>query len=192
MFSSADKRCDAQPGIVSRETHGTVNSDHLKMLENRKRASAEQSIAAGEGNGNGRLLSIREVSALTGVAPHTLRFWEKEMPAVLRPIRTPGGQRRYSSETVERIRTIRYLSIEERYPLATIRERLGATQKAIESLHDSATNLAADRTISRFAVERLVDEVADLLKERLLGLLANGSLSENNSGEVERTMPHET
>jgi len=139
--------------------------------------------AVSSDDGNGRLLSIREVSALTGVPSHTLRFWEKEMPAVLKPVRTPGGQRRYDSAVVERIRAIRRLSVEERFPLAVIRERLGSDQGSAERSPDQAARLDAERlAVERIAIERLVDEVADLLKERLLGFLGSGSLPQDHNG----------
>ncbi len=39
-------------------------------------------------------LTIKEVSELTSIPTHTLRFWEKEFDSILVPLRTPGGQRR--------------------------------------------------------------------------------------------------
>jgi DNA-binding transcriptional MerR regulator len=116
--------------------------------------------------GNESFMSIREVSALTGVPPHTLRFWEKEMPHILCPARTRGGQRRYDSEMAERISTIKRLSDEKRYSLATIREYLAAKQKLSGSQIVPDNNIHAER-----AIQLIVDEIADVLKERLLSLL---------------------
>jgi methanogenic corrinoid protein MtbC1 len=47
-------------------------------------------------------LNIAAIARRTGVGEHTLRKWEHRY-AVLRPARTPGGQRRYSEEDVERV-----------------------------------------------------------------------------------------
>ena len=40
-------------------------------------------------------LTIGEVSHMTGVPIHTLRYWESEFADYFSPIRTPGRQRRY-------------------------------------------------------------------------------------------------
>ena len=47
-------------------------------------------------------LNIAAVARRTGVGEHTLRKWEHRY-GVLRPIRTPGGQRRYSEDDVGRV-----------------------------------------------------------------------------------------
>lgn len=51
------------------------------------------------------LLPIREVARLTGVNPVTLRAWERRYGLVV-PQRTGKGHRLYSSDQVQRIRTI--------------------------------------------------------------------------------------
>ena len=52
------------------------------------------------------LLNIAALSRRTGVAPDTLRKWEQRY-GVLRPVRTPGGQRRYSEVDVQRVEWLR-------------------------------------------------------------------------------------
>lgn len=52
------------------------------------------------------LLNIAALSRRTGVAPDTLRKWESRY-GVLRPERTPGGQRRYSERDVARVEWLR-------------------------------------------------------------------------------------
>jgi MerR family transcriptional regulator, light-induced transcriptional regulator len=52
------------------------------------------------------LLNIAALSRRTGVAPDTLRKWEQRY-GVLRPVRTPGGQRRYSETDVQRVEWLR-------------------------------------------------------------------------------------
>ncbi len=51
---------------------------------------------------------IGEVSALVGVAPHVLRYWETEFPGV-RPEKSPSGQRVYARRDVERLLEIHRL-----------------------------------------------------------------------------------
>jgi len=52
-----------------------------------------------------RLLLIEEASAILGVSPQTLRNWEKDGRLVSE--RTSGGHRRYSEETIDRLKKVR-------------------------------------------------------------------------------------
>ena len=52
-----------------------------------------------------RILPIEEASAILGVSPQTLRNWEKDGRLVSE--RTAGGHRRYSEETIDRLKKIR-------------------------------------------------------------------------------------
>lgn len=55
------------------------------------------------------LISIQEVSVLLKVPKPTLRFWEKELDGILVPLRTDGGQRRYTVENITVIEEIKKL-----------------------------------------------------------------------------------
>ena len=137
---------------------------------------------------NGRLMSIREVSALTGVPPHTLRFWEKQMPDVLRPERSPGGQRRYSRQTTERVCAIKRLSDEKKFSLAAIRSRLSADSEAARPAFELDRRVFAEQ-----AVDLIVDEVAGMLKEKLLDLLEAETRGRTNNlnPAKPKPLPHE-
>ncbi|MDR0621668.1 MAG: MerR family transcriptional regulator [Deltaproteobacteria bacterium] len=74
-------------------------------------------------------LTIGEVSDLTGVPIHTLRYWESEFNGYFSPLRTSGRQRRYNEEAVERVLTIKSLLKEEKYSIA------GAKQVLDRQLH---------------------------------------------------------
>jgi len=52
------------------------------------------------------LISIQEISALLKVAKPTLRFWEKEFEGILVPLRTRGGQRRYTVGSLFEVLTL--------------------------------------------------------------------------------------
>ena len=69
-------------------------------------------------------LTIGEVSELTGVPIHTLRFWENEFSQYFSPIRTNGRQRRYNEEAVEAVQMIKNLLKEEKYSIAGARQVL--------------------------------------------------------------------
>ena len=47
-----------------------------------------------------QLFTILQVSEKLKVPPHTLRFWEKELNGLLVPLRTHGGQRRYTPQNL--------------------------------------------------------------------------------------------
>ena len=56
-----------------------------------------------------KTLTIQEVSARAGISKHTLRFWERELDGVIMPLRTKGGQRRYTLEHVLVVEEIKRL-----------------------------------------------------------------------------------
>ncbi len=56
-----------------------------------------------------KTLTIQEVSDRAGISKHTLRFWERELTGVIMPMRTKGGQRRYTLEHVLVVEEIKRL-----------------------------------------------------------------------------------
>ena len=60
--------------------------------------------------------SIREVSDLTGLKPHVLRYWETEF-AELRPKKNRAGNRVYTEHDIEVVRAIQRLTREEKYTI---------------------------------------------------------------------------
>jgi len=61
---------------------------------------------------------VSDVSKMLQVAAHTLRFWEKEFDFYLKPSRTVGLQRRYNSDSIDRLRKIHHYLKEEGYSIA--------------------------------------------------------------------------
>jgi DNA-binding transcriptional MerR regulator len=49
--------------------------------------------------------TIGEVAAMIGFSPHTIRAWERRHN-ILKPHRTPSGQRRYTAEDIELLREV--------------------------------------------------------------------------------------
>ena len=76
-----------------------------------------------------QLLSIQEVSDLLKVPKPTLRFWEKELDGIIAPLRTNGGQRRYTAENISVVEEIRELR-KRGMSLAEIKRKLGNGDKA--------------------------------------------------------------
>jgi DNA-binding transcriptional MerR regulator len=56
-----------------------------------------------------KTMTIQEVSNRAGISKHTLRFWERELNGAITPLRTKGGQRRYTLEHVLVVEEIKRL-----------------------------------------------------------------------------------
>src|ERR671939_1105203 len=67
--------------------------------------------------------SIGEVSQAVGLAPQTLRLWERER--LIKPGRTDRGYRVYTEPDVRRLREIKQLRKVEGLNFAAIRKQLG-------------------------------------------------------------------
>ena len=81
-------------------------------------------------------LTIQEVSQRLKVTKHTLRFWEKELGAIIVPLRTQGGQRRYTPEHLFIIEEIKRLK-RKGLSLADIRNKFDNTYNAEENNSNS-------------------------------------------------------
>ncbi|MFV1979608.1 MAG: MerR family transcriptional regulator [Rhodothermia bacterium] len=67
--------------------------------------------------------SISEVSALTGLAPHVLRYWETEF-AELHPKKNRAGNRVYTKDDLVVLDRIQRLLRDDKYTLAGARQAL--------------------------------------------------------------------
>ncbi|MCU0579981.1 MAG: MerR family transcriptional regulator [Desulfobacterota bacterium] len=74
---------------------------------------------------------IGEVSALTGLEPYVLRYWETEFKSI-RPVRMGSNQRLYRRRDVEIILEIKHLLYDEGFTIA------GAKKKVIHHNHHKA------------------------------------------------------
>ncbi len=74
-------------------------------------------------------LSIGDVSEITNVEVHTLRYWEKEFDSFLHPIRTQGGQRRYRTQDIETVFEIKKLLRDEMFSIAGAKRYLARKTK---------------------------------------------------------------
>ena len=70
--------------------------------------------------------SIGEVSQAVGLAPQTLRLWERER--LVRPRRTDRGYRVYMEPDVSRLREIKHLRKVEGLNFAAIRKQIGSAE----------------------------------------------------------------
>lgn len=88
--------------------------------------------------------SIGEVAHAIGLAPQTLRLWERER--LVRPRRTDRGYRVYTEPDVERLRRIKQLRKVEGLNFAAIRKQLGpAVEEPRENGGGGAPNAMGER-----------------------------------------------
>ena len=71
--------------------------------------------------------SISEVSELSSVEPHTLRFWESEFKS-LRPVKRKGNRRYYQKEDIEIIKKIQALLYTEGLTISGVKRNLSSTK----------------------------------------------------------------
>lgn len=88
-------------------------------------------MASGARAGTGsKAVGIGVASSITGVEVHTLRYWEQEFAEHLRPLRTPGGQRRYRPEDIQTVLLLKRLLRDELYSIAGARRHLSQLKQA--------------------------------------------------------------
>ncbi|MEZ4698706.1 MAG: MerR family transcriptional regulator [Rhodothermales bacterium] len=73
--------------------------------------------------------SIGEVSKLTGLEQHVLRYWETEFPE-LKPQKNRAGRRIYTEADVDFIQRIKHLLREEKYTIEGARKALAQDESA--------------------------------------------------------------
>jgi DNA-binding transcriptional MerR regulator len=74
------------------------------------------------------MLTIDQISQLTGVRKTTLRYWEKSFDDFLRPTRTYSNRREYTMEDLDVVRTIKRLLEEEHLTAQGVRLKLEELQ----------------------------------------------------------------
>lgn len=71
---------------------------------------------------------IGDVSEITGIKPHILRYWEAEF-SVLHPRKNDAGQRVYERRDVELVIEIKKLLYEQRYTISGAKKFLARRHK---------------------------------------------------------------
>ena len=122
-------------------------------------------------------LNIAALSRRTGVNPDTLRKWEQRY-RILQPMRTAGGQRRYSERDVARVEWLcermregyrigeaaTLLGTVDVTPARSTRDHLRATLRAVES--GGEVGLLVDQAFALYGVDETLDGIlAPLLRE---------------------------
>lgn len=134
--------------------------------------------------------SIAEISRLTGLASHTLRYYEQQFPVLLNVERSRGGHRIYRQRHLETLNSILRLLKDEKLSIRRAQEMLGepseiiASKPSVFSEGDAKTE-AESLSLRRMLVvilERL-DQVCrnnDIRDKMLQDLLKNQSVGRND------------
>ena len=70
------------------------------------------------------MLTIDQISQITGIRKSTLRYWEKSFDDFLKPARTHSNRREYTIEDLNRIKAIQRLLEQEHLTAYGVRVRL--------------------------------------------------------------------
>ena len=70
------------------------------------------------------MLTIDQISQITGIRKSTLRYWEKSFDNFLKPARTHSNRREYTIEDLDRIKAIQRLIEQEHLTAYGVRVRL--------------------------------------------------------------------
>jgi DNA-binding transcriptional MerR regulator len=102
--------------------------------------------------------SIQEVSTRANVSKHTLRFWERELTGIIVPLRTDGGQRRYTSYHLFIIEEIKRLK-KKGLSLLDIKRILDNSKDGVQNVDDAAR------------IDLLANQIAEVVKSTLYDFL---------------------
>jgi len=119
--------------------------------------------------------TIGDVSEITKIKPHVLRYWEGHFK-VLRPARRYSGHRKYTQRDIDLINKIRYLVIDRKFTLSGARREINRQLNLKPNpLGPPITASASTESVSLLReIKKDVEECLDVLGPKdggdLLGL----------------------
>ncbi|HEY0744283.1 MAG TPA: MerR family transcriptional regulator [Chryseosolibacter sp.] len=93
--------------------------------------------------------SIGEVAEIFNVAPSLIRFWESEFD-IIKPKKNRKGNRQFTKEDIDNVRTIFHLVKEKGFTLQGAKEMLRNDSQAVK---DKMEMLESLRSVRSFLVE---------------------------------------
>ena len=106
-----------------------------------------------------QVFTIQQASDHSNVSKHTLRFWEKELEGIIVPLRTRGGQRRYTLKHLLIIEEIKRLK-KKGLSLVEIKETL----RNHRHTHDAVPS-------RRVQIDFLADRISEIVKAAIYNIL---------------------
>ena len=101
--------------------------------------------------------NIREVAEMLQLPEYTLRFWEKEFPA-LNPKKTGGG-RLYTQQDIDLLRLIHHLVKEQGLTIKGARERLKTSRQQVINQPEIVARLKSIRA-ELLEIQAKLDELS--------------------------------
>jgi DNA-binding transcriptional MerR regulator len=98
--------------------------------------------------------SIGEVAELFSVAPSLIRFWESEFE-IIKPKKNRKGNRQFTREDIDNVRTIFHLVKEKGFTLQGAKEMLKNDSQAVRDKMDMIDSLKKVRTFLAELRERM-------------------------------------
>ncbi len=89
--------------------------------------------------------SIGEVSEMFSVAPSLIRFWESEFE-IIKPKKNRKGNRQFTKEDIDNVRTIYHLVKEKGFTLQGAKEMLRNDSQAVKDKMEMMDSLKRVRT----------------------------------------------
>ena len=83
------------------------------------------------------MLTIDQISQITGIRKSTLRYWEKSFDDFLKPARTHSNRREYTADDLNRVKAIKRLLEQEHLTALGVRMRLQELFSAPEGENQS-------------------------------------------------------
>ena len=93
--------------------------------------------------------SIGEVAEIFTVAPSLIRFWESEFD-IIKPKKNRKGNRQFTKEDIDNVRTIYHLVKEKGFTLQGAKEMLRNDSQAVKDKMEMIDSL---RNVKKFLVE---------------------------------------
>jgi DNA-binding transcriptional MerR regulator len=107
--------------------------------------------------------SIGEVSEITLVPKHTLRYWEIEF-RLLRPVRKTSGRRKYRKEEVELIFKIKDLLYNQKYSIEGAKKYLIGDKRKKHKDAQPNLEINLENVCNNEFLQNIKDELKHILK----------------------------
>lgn len=93
--------------------------------------------------------SIGEVAEIFNVAPSLIRFWESEFD-IIKPKKNRKGNRQFTKEDIENVRTIYHLVKEKGFTLQGAKEML---KNDVQAVRDKMEMIESLKNIRKFLID---------------------------------------
>ena len=117
---------------------------------------------------------INDIAKRLDIPAHTLRYWEKQFPNVIKPTTGAGGRRYYRPEVVEKIATIKTLLYDRGMTIAGVKKMVHNGEFSNPDIVEnpgvvSTVSITKDTETKEFASQSFdnsqIDYAIDLLKQ---------------------------